>query len=1547
MAQPELQFLVNSLLLDYDIDSASGCLPLMKRTNLLVEMKSTVFSEDRLTMTMNQYSPEGFGFQRFWQDTMYVPGDKECERDLTLIWDAQMALPPKHMKLWLMQVFEDPCDVRSFHFDSQSAWAFVTSPHREPATLHHLELFAGGMGGWSSTLDCISSLTSMQTQSIGVEIDLNTAVAFALNNASALVHTHNTLPLDFQTLYSGNWIICDDVRSWKWLPAITKWGVDLVTISAPCPSWSFASTSEGLWKEEGQLFIHSILKCRFLRPTYIAMENVSGFCSHDHKNIIERALRWIGFRLVWQQVWDIKGFMGVSRSRWTALAKRVHSDLPTPALARSLMPLTPPKPADWTSCLFDWTPSDLQPLLLTQQIASVASDPRKASKQVDKLKTPTEVLALRMHGSAQILPTFLARYGSQHELNDQFLNQHGYLGFFCKHDDLPFGGRFFHPAEIALIHGVVDRIFIPSDMRTSWQIVGNCITMLHAMPALVNVVNAFTSTPVDMEQVLKTFQNRRLQSEAVITHADIGSFYTNIAHIPTEDFLASLCDLKITEFPVNHTTVWIPAIGTVSLEGMTMESEPVTCSVFPDVRSREVGTPVTVNSSPTPEELTDHPTVPFSVVLPAAIHIGDSFQHFWFSAELTADAIETPWLRAYECAFPPDSDSHAITKLIPRQPALPLAESFDTSFVHLLIDQQLTLFRAIADTPLVEHTAISQAAEQLFDPFGPLSAHQTADSHTLVTTQPMQHGQYDGACHGGILALLAALELANVQTKWNAMTDSFAIHISGEPHAVSLVTSFWTQILPMNMQTHLGRQVDVTTTAEGGIVSFCPIRTHGIVPHQPFAVCLSVFAFRTLMHSALVEYQDVPTISVVLKWTSRPLWQGPLPVTFAAGLIIKFLKHALIPVNGPTQHRLICNAKQVMPPTLIAELQPSDRHQAVLLHVVMQLTGGGGNGGTVGAKNQMRILQQTALASYLLERGYDLQWISKAADQLLQKYNIARIQAITAMPAGNAKLTALLSLCKEADIVIPEPTKPSTRKETPGAPWNRPKKRRGGDQIDPQEYAIVDTFFRNQDGTVCQVLPQIRPHASGVCMMTTSQASPWLQTDEKLSGDELAILVIGVKPETKIQHTEIAVPCHNLDGQMVLVKCAMYQLGTKEVTYQKGDPQQTDSAKCVLMAITLYKPDFSPEQWNDATQRTMPFIRKILEAEDLAESVFAMWGRSFRSDKAPCAPMQAQTIQVHCSIGLDHVTKFLARSGFNFLFCTPKRPNGRLSTEYRVIWIQMDSRQAAVASAKLPACLGLVRGKKSLGLRFKDADHDAAWDVLFPQMPKPSHFQGDLMFKAEALPFGTTFDMMKQWATKINWACQPVRSLGPQAMLLRSDRHPPEGVLMFNCSPILVRHLPAKTAPQGPIVVGPRAGKTAKEPTADGGHFDPWASYTGLKPASSAMPARTPDGPTETRLTAQDHKLQAIETQLKDLAQKQEGYMKHTESRFLAAEEREKAQLQQVSKTMESVKRDLDRAMHAAFQQSTSVMEERMAELKHLLAGPAKRPAPESGDMQD
>jgi len=185
------------------------------------------------------------------------------------------------------------------------------------------------------------------------------------------------------------------------------------------------------------------------------------------------------------------------------------------------------------------------------------------------------------------------------------------------------------------------------------------------------------------------------------------------------------------------------------------------------------------------------------------------------------------------------------------------------------------------------------------------------------------------------------------------------------------------------------------------------------------------------------------------------------------------------------------------------------------------------------------------------------------------------------------------------------------------------------------------------------------------------------------------------------------------------------------------------------------------------------------------------------------------------------------------MFCTPKNADGRLDTAFQVIWMQCDSCQAAVSSAKVPHSLGLVRGRKTLGIRVKETDFEAAWQILCPTLPKPTKQAGEHVYRIDGLPFGVTLTMMEQWLQKITWDAQPMRALGPQSMLIRSDLAPPEGLHMFNTQPVLIRWLPPRSMQTAPLLVGPKASRTRE--VAMDVTPDPWAQWQGPRP-QPAMP---------------------------------------------------------------------------------------------------------------
>ena len=61
-------------------------------------------------------------------------------------------------------------------------------------------------------------------------------------------------------------------------------------------------------------------------------------------------------------------------------------------------------------------------------------------------------------------------------------------------------------------------------------------------------------------------------------------------------------------------------------------------------------------------------------------------------------------------------------------------------------------------------------------------------------------------------------------------------------------------------------------------------------------------------------------------------------------------------------------------------------------------------------------------------------------------------------------------------------------------------------------------------------------------------------------------------------------------------------------------------------------------------------------------------------------------------------------------------------------------------------CLGLVEGRDGMGLRFKREDFAAAWKVIHPAKEMPPDLHGAALIKLQPLPFGTSKDMLSQWA---------------------------------------------------------------------------------------------------------------------------------------------------------------------------------------------------------
>ena len=166
-----------------------------------------------------------------------------------------------------------------------------------------------------------------------------------------------------------------------------------------------------------------------------------------------------------------------------------------------------------------------------------------------------------------------------------------------------------------------------------------------------------------------------------------------------------------------------------------------------------------------------------------------------------------------------------------------------------------------------------------------------------------------------------------------------------------------------------------------------------------------------------------------------------------------------------------------------------------------------------------------------------------------------------------------------------------------------------------------------------------------------------------------------------------------------------------------------------------------------------------------------------------------------------------------------------------------------------------------------------------PDLPVPEHIPSTHVYKLEPLPFGCSPQQLADWSAHVGWKIRPLRATGPKAWQVCSGCAPPQATLAFNGQPLLVRHLPPRSAPSNnAIVAGPRnvAGPTSSassSPTQAPFFSDPWAQWKGPRPTpgpTSAATVRALEGPAEKKFQQQDERIAGLEEQIKKISIDQE-----------------------------------------------------------------------------
>ena len=1333
--------------------------------------------------------------------------------------------------------------------------------------LRVLEICSGAYGGWKKGCQFLSNHFGQDFHVLSLDCCFESSWVFAVANNVPLVDSPSLLPLDFPAGFP-HLALCADVGSREWLSVADRWGVEIVTISPPCQPFSSAGNSSGLDSPDGVTCAEAVAACKMFRPRIILLEEVCGFASHPHKDLIIKLLRWAGFVVKFARCIDAGDVCPTSRSRFLLMAVRAEDTKVQSCEFQMWLTFAGINPLNYGSIVSaDWS-SDPR-LQITKEIRELASDPEMHPQSKRTKITPGEVFSSRCKPVTCKAPTIMASYGSQHLLPHSALVAKGLLCHFVVEDQaLP---RRWHPIELVLLHGFVGSHFILADWVTAYRHIGNQICVPHALFMLVQAVNWIPerSTRLDFKEVITKLHDSHITASSMHTvETNVGIFISDSPFplLPGQQENIEQFWTKVSTGALPKGTYW-------TLDGFAPLQEDQALAVQDSQIAATVAFPQLL-----PVEFLERPLTKILV---------DSL--------LELDEIESAWNGCFECFSGTD-------KLVLRIGLFRHSPQQVADVVVVL--HQNTVFVVSAMSAALEWVETVMTCP-LQDVFGALSAPELKFACLVHDIPPEIAPSLDFT----VMSFVCANDKC-VITPF-AMDDftSFGFSCHGKAYDVAVVCKFWSCLLPTKLLDATGFRVSFQPVDGGFRLELVASYLTPCVPLRHLCFHVLSAAFRTLLTPLCVG----STQSLRIKIFDRVLWDARSPDAWTLESLMAIL-HSVSFWVAPC-FRVLVFGKQADWRLKLSELRGSQ--PTLRLGLLLPLRGGGPS-----TKLSHKTQVTNALAGVLIEEGYDLKWVAQSVDSLTSKVPLKELsKALTA--SRDSRLQIARQYLKQCEISLPA-NKPSM---TSQAAFLAKKAKSSVTMPNPMHYRVIEGSLINEDGSPTPFLPAFGAQLHGYHCIAPGEAAPWLQGTQALSKDELVLLIFGEVTLGTGRHADcVTVPCVDESGNRVLVSCTMVQFGDRKVKCHSGDGFIVDSQETTLMAMTVEYDDWK-DSWSEITRYTFRFFK---QQPFLVDNLVTVWGRSFRRGKSATSADDATSVQVHMLIKTSAVVNVLKAAGSASIWATPKTKCGKIDQAWKLIWQEqkIELQSAAVAVAKLPESAGLIKIKGRYAIRVSKDNYKASWTLLFPGVNPPEMLDATMTWKIEALPYGVTCEMLAEWSKHVQWPLKPLRAVGPKSWVVGATAPPPQQHLFFNSAPLLIREITAKQPPMNPIIAGPRPKASAALPPLNGDPWagnsatNPWANYKGTQPSTAAPPASNPViGPTEQKFQAQNDRISQLESAIQTLQQDQldtKGAVKSLHTEIQQRDEQIKTHL---DARLSSVKQELDASFSAALQKQSASWE--------------------------
>ena len=1367
-----------------------------------------------------------------------------------------------------------------------------------------MELFAGGFAGWHRAAEVMAKCHVKWASTLAVELDRCIAQVYANNHVSQVHDCEDPFFQKGVSMKGGHFVGSQLFRGSVLHPGFARlmpWMHHVITaISSPCPPWSSASDKNGLNHEDGRLLVRVAALMRFFQPEAVVVEQVHTFREHEHFKCVMDTFKWSGFFLAWETIEDLKTIAPVTRKRWLGLFLKKSSEcqivgnhgfvqMPDMNLGRFRTFIQLPEEHE-------------DELLLSDDLKLVYGDPLLYKGNFVnggrfRPMTPKDVLEARTKSVFSTLSTIMAMYGSQHEIPRHKLVVNGLFTELAKGSK---GFRFFSPFECAILHCINGCFQIPAGSRIGHHVVGNCISVPHAILALTTARNVVDpNNAVDPTEMIFQCLRHRLHSENATIHR-VGCDWILIPdagclHVPRH---LTICDVEPT---------CIDAEEEISLDATVSFSYEFQVLVT------------------SPEGLKQVFFVPLG-------HTVESFMDLHNLHDSNRNIIITDdEQRVLPLDHQIEGDLHIVQKWdnrVYRDVVMKRASWFvceaENSIVEMLdclgvrhFDLKVwdSTLRQIHDleqrVPFRRVVLLSDDLELRLPTWIPEFGHPK-DLFELVEKTESQLPRFVDENE-------KILVVANGMDERDEVAIRLQHYLAPLLPVLSAIGWMWDSELTTEQfeKGVLGAFVPANDCASPMVLVVLPV--------------LRNFVSGLMSHPCLSGGKPVK-----IKFDGMLIWEGCLDPDIEMAEFSKLIL-TVFEMCGYHSCRLFVRGQQCFHFCPLKDLADG----TVILNFMMPLHGGAGS--KVDGWREVK----SVLAKELIQHGWPIHGLDEVTTDWCQRIGVNKLLNHLKIPGGEKRWAVLIDTAKWYGLgTVPEdPVKLKAVRTIQGAM----RKTINANTL-AVSVSISPGYFHPQNDQPAAILEQLDLKSAGVCLLDFGSASSWLKRELPLVSDELAIVTVFQEkiPPGFPKPIEVTFPALDSKGRQSLVRGHLWQMGEQHIKLSPHGKTVTTDATLVL-ACTIWRDECSEKIWNDVAKSMVKTCFGVLSDVDTDNKVLQVWGRGFRDAFAKADPESAWSAQFHMRIFRKDAEEFLRASGKGSVYLTPKCESHLSHPDWAMIWVN-DKVAATIGCDKVSNHSGIGRSKNKFAVRVVSSHVEQAAKEIKPSDPPKSTMPVQMLFKVEPLPVGITPTALCAWAESLKWKVKVLKLLGRQAALVGANEPPPFQHMSMNEKPVLIRQVKSKKneAQKSNIVAGPkpqiqRAQDTGAGNFAEAGRLltDPWAQYLGgstnapsqaSTQVANSVP-RSVDAPTAARFTAIEERLAKFEGVATNLVAEQKSMVQEFQKQDATVQDKLNTMDKKISGMNATFTKSIESTIHHAMVNQEKKLDSKFQELINMMTG--------------